>query len=159
MLSLRLIEVQESERRKFAKELHEEIGQVLMAVKISLQTVNTSSDTAQIKKKLDDSVKLIENILNQVRNISLDLRPSMLDDLGLVPALRWYVDRQSKRTNLKVQMNAEPIGRKKLASEVENICYWIAREALTNVIRHSEAENIKIEIWIEDEQLYLKYCG
>lgn len=99
-LAQRLFEAQERERRAIASELHDEIGQALTAVKINLQTHLQACNNVAHGRELNDSIALIEQILQQVRNLSLDLRPSILDDFGLVSALRWYVKRFGERTNL-----------------------------------------------------------
>jgi PAS domain S-box-containing protein len=154
ILSRRLIEVQESERRKLARELHDEVGQMLTAIKINLQTTIKVSAKEAIPH-LNDSVELVDDVLNQVRNLSLDLRPSMLDDLGLVPALRWYVDKQSRRTGLQANISAEIAG-KRFAPEIEITCYRILQEAINNVIKHSSADKLNVELWTDDEELHLR---
>jgi PAS domain S-box-containing protein len=154
VLSKRLIEVQESERRKLARELHDEVGQMLTAIKINLQTAIKVSEKSAAPH-LNDSVELVDDVLVQVRNLSLDLRPSMLDDLGLVPALRWYVDKQSRRTGLEVGISAEVSG-KRFAPEIEITCYRILQEAINNVIKHSGANKLNVELWNDDMELHLR---
>ncbi|MCX7671042.1 MAG: histidine kinase, partial [Anaerolineae bacterium] len=88
--SRRLVEMQEAERRRVARELHDEVGQALTAVKINLQALEHQNSDPLLAARLKDSIAVVERALQQVRNIALDLRPSLLDDLGLVPALRWY---------------------------------------------------------------------
>lgn len=155
ILSRRLIEAQESERRVIARELHDEIGQTLTAIKINLQAVNKITKSSKLKSHLIDSVELVEHSLQQVRNLSLDLRPSMLDDLGLMPTLGWYVNKQAQRSGIDIKMNSIELN-KKLSPEVEVTCYRVIQEAINNVIRHSEAKNVKIEIKIIDNQLKLE---
>jgi len=154
VLSKRLIEVQESERRKLARELHDEVGQILTAIKINLQTAKrvTEPDAAP---HLNESVDLVDEVLNHVRNMSLDLRPSMLDDLGLVPALRWYVDKQSRRAGLQANISADVSG-KRFAPEIEITCYRILQEAMNNVIKHSSAEKLNVELWNDAQELHLR---
>jgi signal transduction histidine kinase len=105
ILSHRLMEAQEIERRALARELHDEIGQELTAIRLNLQTVQKLLDTdikdkQQLKSFLNEGISIAETVLQQVRNMSLDLRPSLLDDLGLVAALRWYADRQAQRARM-----------------------------------------------------------
>jgi len=154
VLSKRLIEVQEYERRKLARELHDEVGQILTAIKINLQTATrvTEPDAAP---HLNESVDLVDEVLNHVRNMSLDLRPSMLDDLGLVPALRWYVDKQSRRAGLQANISADVSG-KRFAPEIEITCYRILQEAMNNVIKHSSAEKLNVELWNDAQELHLR---
>ncbi|MBM4459116.1 MAG: hypothetical protein FJ011_15365 [Chloroflexi bacterium] len=91
-----LVQVQEAERRRIARELHDEIGQALTALKINLQTMQRQIAAAELSRQLDESIAIVERTLQQVRDMSLDLRPSLLDDLGLVAALRWYVTREGR---------------------------------------------------------------
>ena len=144
-LSRRLLEVQENERRHIARELHDEIGQVLTAVQMNIEALKRSPAGLSIGKRLDDSIELIDQALQSVRDLSLDLRPSLLDDLGLVNALLWYVERQSERTGLDVQFTFDP-PQTRLRSGIETACFRIAQEALTNVIRHAEASHVWIEL-------------
>ena len=92
LLSRQLLQAQETERRSIARELHDEIGQVLTAVKFSLQLVRHASDQVALLSCIDESMLVVDEALSRVRDLSLDLHPAMLDDLGLVAALRWYVD-------------------------------------------------------------------
>jgi signal transduction histidine kinase len=139
------MEVQEVERRHIARELHDEIGQVLTAVKISLQTIQRLPEAAAVAHHLDESVKVAAHALQQVRNLSLDLRPSMLDDLGLLAALRWYAHRVGQRTGISVHVTADGLtGR--LPQEIETACFRIAQEALNNVVKHAGASSVKVEI-------------
>ncbi len=154
ILSHRLIEVQESERRKLARELHDEVGQILTAVKINLQTAKKVSEKFAVPH-MNESIELVDEVLNQVRNLSLDLRPSMLDDLGLVPTLRWYVDKQSGRSGIEASINTEVAG-KRFSPEIEITCYRITQEALNNIIKHSGAGKLSIELWIEEKELHLR---
>ena len=100
-LSRRLLEMQEAERRHIARELHDEIGQALTALKINLQAVQRTFDAEHALPRVLDSIAIVDRTLRQVRNLSLDLRPSMLDDLGLRAALRWYADQQAQRAGLR----------------------------------------------------------
>jgi signal transduction histidine kinase len=96
VLSRRLFQIQEDERRHLARELHDQFGQALTAAKIDLQAAQRLEERAAIVRRLDDSIAIIERLLQQVRQLSLELRPPFLDDLGLVPALRWYLDQQAQ---------------------------------------------------------------
>jgi signal transduction histidine kinase len=153
-LSRRLIEVQEMERRTIARELHDEIGQALTAVKINLQAVQRLPDAAAFAPRLEDSMSIIERTLQQVRTLSLDLRPSMLDDLGLVSALRWYVDRQAQRTGVVAQFTADPLDAR-LPPELETTCFRVAQEALTNVARHAQARHVNVRLRQREAELEL----
>lgn len=155
ILSRRLIEVQESERRTIARELHDEIGQSLTAIKIDLQSMKDSAANETQQNHFDESIELIEHSLDQVRNLSLDLRPSMLDDLGLFPTLRWYLIRQAERTGIKAVINAEKSELEDLPPELDITAYRISQEAITNIIRHSDAKNLSVDLWVSEDLLHL----
>jgi PAS domain S-box-containing protein len=155
VVSKRLLEVQESERRHIARELHDEIGQILTAIKINMQTAFKLAGNEKIETHLNEGVELIEEALFQVRKLSVDLRPSMLDDLGLVPAIRWYVDRQSVRAGIIAKVTVdESITR--FAPEIEITCFRVSQEALTNIIKHSKASHVDIMLYYEGGDLHLK---
>ena len=153
-LSQQLIDAQEIERRHIARELHDEIGQALTIVKINLQTIQRASDPVLIAQRVEESIGVIEPTLQQVRNLSLRLRPSLLDDLGLVAALRWYLDRQSKTGGFSLQFKADPLT-KRLPPEIETACFRIAQEAITNIIKHSEAKEVDVVLKLVDKSLEL----
>lgn len=144
-ISRRLVEVQEAERRRIARELHDEVGQALTAVKINLQAIQQSGDARAAAGRLQDSIAVVERALQQVRNISLDLRPSLLDDLGLVSALRWYVDNQAQRAGLTAAFNVAPPDLR-LPADLETDCFRVAQEALTNAIRHAHATRVEVSL-------------
>src|SRR5439155_169818 len=104
-LSRRLLEAQETERRRLARELHDEIGQALTAVKLNLQNVRRAAGGSALPG-LEESIGIVERALQQVRDLSVDLRPALLDDLGLVAALRWCLDRQAGRAGLAAEFAA-----------------------------------------------------
>jgi signal transduction histidine kinase len=153
ILSRQLLYAQETERRRIARELHDEIGQVLTAVKINLQTLQRTAAPAG-HGSLQESIAIVDRAVQQVRNLSLDLRPSLLDDLGLVAALRWYVDRQSARAGYHGQVVADPPDLT-VPPEVATTCFRVAQEALTNVVRHAHAQRVRVELRREDGELRL----
>jgi PAS domain S-box-containing protein len=155
VLSRRLIDVQESERGNISRELHDEIGQSLTAVKISLQTLKNNREKGNSSFYLDESIELVEYTINQVRNLSLDLRPSMIDDLGLIPAIRSYVNRQAQRAEINVKFKADQ-NVQKLSPGLEITSYRIVQEAITNILRHSNAKNIRVELWSLAGKLHIK---
>jgi signal transduction histidine kinase len=154
LLSRKLLEAQEMERRRVARELHDEIGQVLTAVKINLQAMQRSVAPDLPLPRLQESVDIVDRALQQVRNLSLELRPAMLDDLGLVAAVRWYVDRQASRAGLQRHFVAEPPDIS-VPPEVATACFRIAQEAITNILRHAQAKQINVEIRLDDRELRL----
>jgi PAS domain S-box-containing protein len=143
--SQRLIETQEAERRRIARELHDEIGQTLTALKLNLQIIQQSAKASPLAQQLNDSIGSIDRAVEQVRELSLDLRPSLLDDLGLVAALRWYVDREARRAGFIAEVVASPLD-SRLPLELETACFRIAQEALTNVVRHAQARQVWVEL-------------
>ncbi len=158
LLSQRLMEANEVERRSIAAELHDEIGQALTAVKLNLQATQRGLASIEPERRadgraaarspvrlLDESIALIERTLQQVRDLSLDLRPSVLDDLGLEAALRWYVDRLAQRTGVEAEFVADPL-EERLAPKVEIACFRVAQEALTNVTRHAHSQSLRVEL-------------
>jgi PAS domain S-box-containing protein len=144
-LSRTMMEVQETERRHIAHELHDEIGQVLTAVKINLQAMQSLDKHILHESRLEESIVTIDRAVEQVRNLSLDLRPSVLDDLGLVAALRWYVDRHSQRAGLAAKLLLDPSERQ-LPAYLETVCFRIVQEALTNAVRHAQGRQVKVEL-------------
>lgn len=153
-VSRRLMSAQETERRHLARELHDEVGQALTAVKVNLQRMAHAERTAGEPSPVEESTSLIERILGQVRDLSLDLRPSMLDDLGLVAALRWHVDRQTRRADLTGQVIADP-PEIAVNPELETTCFRVVQEALTNVIRHARARHVRVELRRDEAGLHL----
>ena len=153
VLSRRVVEVQEEERRHLALELHDEIGQILTAISVNLQALKDICDAAALPR-LDDSINLVKGAIGQVRNLALDLRPSMLDDLGLISTLRWNADRQAERSGLVVHFAAESSGAR-LPTNLETACYRIVQEALTNVVRHAKARQVWLEYREQGQEVQL----
>jgi PAS domain S-box-containing protein len=152
-LSRRIVEVQEEERRHLARELHDEIGQVLSAISVNLHHIRSicNADSAY---RIDESIGIIDQAIQQVRNLSLDLRPPMLDDLGLVATVRWYVDRQAQRSGFAAHFSVESSAGV-LAVELTVACFRVVQEALTNVVRHARARHVWIELRQSDDQIIL----
>jgi signal transduction histidine kinase len=148
------VEAQETERRNIARELHDEIGQALTVMQLNLQAMLQSPGADALTPRLNESLKVVERVLEQVQDISLDLRPSILDDLGLEPALRWYTDRQAALVELKVEFHADRL-EQRLDPVIETECFRVAQEALTNVVRHAQAKVVTVELRKEEGQLHL----
>lgn len=130
-LSRRLLAAQEEERRRVAIELHDELGQLLTAININL-----GSSPPNVK----DAVESVERAMQSVRDLALDLRPAMLDDLGLAAALRWYADRFARQTGVQTHLAVDETPR--LDAGVATAAFRVAQEALTNVARHASAKNV-----------------
>src|ERR1019366_5004802 len=132
LLSRRLVDSQETERRHIARELHDEVGQTLTVAELNLQKLVQSSRVGANRERLQESLKAVERVLEQVRDLSLSLRPSMLDDLGLEAALRWYTSRQASLVGLQAEFRADAL-EDRLDPVIETACFRVAQEALTNV--------------------------
>lgn len=144
-LSHRLLHAQEEERRRIARELHDEVGQVLTAVKIQIQALSRSDQADERSARLQECVEGVDRAIRQVRDLSLALRPSLLDDLGLAAALRWYVDRQARDAGFRAELHIDK-ETPRLAPEVETACFRMVQEALTNVLRHSGAHKVAVTV-------------
>ncbi len=154
VMSQRLVEVQENERRHIARELHDEIGQSLTAAEMNLQAALQEPSSASVERRLEESIRAVERVLEQVHDLSLNLRPSMLDDLGLEPALRWYTHRQASLMGLRAEFHADRLDGR-LDSRIETECFRVAQEALTNVVRHSQASSVKLKLSHRNGHLHL----
>jgi PAS domain S-box-containing protein len=154
ILSRRRVKVQEEERRHLARELHDEIGQALTAAKINLQAALEESNTPK-SKRIHETVSILDRLLGQVRQISLNLRPSMLDDLGLVPALRSLVDEQGRRASIQIRFLAKDIP-ENLDPETRITFFRIAQEAITNAVRHANATQINVDLGRKNGNLRLR---
>jgi signal transduction histidine kinase len=147
-LSARLVNAQETERRALSRELHDEVGQSLSAVLIELRNLSSAIGvraTEETRGQVDVIKGLVENTVRVVRNMALLLRPSMLDDLGLVPALRWQAREVSKTTAMDVSVAAE-LTSDDLPDEYKTCIYRVVQEALHNCARHAQAQTVRIRV-------------
>jgi signal transduction histidine kinase len=135
-LSQRLVEVQETERRFLARELHDEIGQALTGLRMILEA-SAEAAPPDNRRGFEEAQELVRGLLSRVRQLSLELRPSMLDDLGLVPALLWLVQHYQVRTGIRVDFQHAGLDGHRLTPDVETAAYRVVQEALTNVARHA----------------------
>lgn len=153
-LSRRLIEIQEEERRTIARELHDQIGQTLNVAKLLLQRAINSAKTDDTTLLTEAKTQLAE-LITRVNNMSLDLRPQMLDDLGLLDTLVWYLGRYTTTTGVKVDFRHFGLGRE-ITSGVTTTAYRLIQEALTNVARHADIDQATVNIWCDEGRLYLR---
>lgn len=147
-LSARLVQAQETERRALSRELHDEVGQSLSAVLVELRNLSAGlgSRTAEESRRQVEEIKgLVESTVRVVRNMALLLRPSMLDDLGLVPALKWQAREVSKRTSMDVIVAAE-LSSDDLPDDYKTCIYRVVQEALHNCARHSQAGTVRVRV-------------
>jgi signal transduction histidine kinase len=146
-LSARLVEAQEEERRSISRELHDEVGQALSGVLVELANLSQliRTDNTAAAGKIGEIKSEVEGSIQVVRNMALLLRPSMLDDLGLVPALEWQAREVSKRNGLRVKVDAAEVP-EELPDEHKTCLYRIVQEALHNCVQHAAAHNVKIAV-------------
>jgi signal transduction histidine kinase len=156
-MRLAAVLLEEAERRHIAKELHDEVGQSLTALKLRLQVAEASEQVVQARG-------LVDELLQRVSNLSLDLRPAMLDDLGLVPALVWLVERYQAQTGVQVELQHSGLGPSggaggaersgtregRVSPIVETAAFRIVQEALTNVARHANVKQATVRVWRDD---------
>jgi two-component system sensor histidine kinase UhpB len=147
-----IINAQEQERQRIARELHDETSQVLTSLLISLAVLEESIDSPEARERIADSRTLAHSTLRAIRNLSIDLRPSALDDLGLLPALRWYVKEFQKKCSIAVEFHASGL-RERLPSEMETALYRIVQECLTNTARHANARKVRINLKQADQAI------
>jgi len=154
-LAAKLTDVQESERRRISRELHDEMGQALTAIRMNLTSIEQelgADSSSGIAERLSEAGQLADETLEQIRELSLDLRPSMLDDLGLVPTLRWYTGRFANRMNIPVEFQATGFDQlHRLSPFVETALYRIVQEILTNIARHSKATHVELQLFISSQ--------
>lgn len=144
-LSARILDVQEEERRRFARELHDEIGQSLTALRMEIAHAQAAARASepQVNESLNQARKMAEKTTQAVRDISLLLRPSLLDDLGLLPALEWQAEEFTRRSGIACQVINEGLPAK-LPDAANTGVYRIVQEALHNAEKHSAARNVRV---------------
>jgi two-component system sensor histidine kinase UhpB len=153
-LSRRLVEVQEAERRKLSRELHDRVGQNLTALSINLDILRTSlkgNEFTEHRARLSDSAALLESTVDSIEDVMAELRPPMLDDYGLLPAMHWYAKDFSRRTGIEVSVSGTD-GLERPDAEMEITLFRIAQEALTNVAKHAHATRAQIELDQTDDR-------
>jgi PAS domain S-box-containing protein len=152
MVSRRLLNAQERERQRIAVELHDDLGQVLTAVKIHLETLQRAA-TGPMNRELTGAVERVDEAMQRVRELALDLRPSALDDLGLAAALRGLIDRFARKMPFETHVSIDELP--KLDPTIENTYFRLAQEALTNVARHARASNVWFDLHVLDDVVEL----
>ena len=156
-LSARLLEAQEEERKLISRELHDEVGQALTGVLVEMANLSNlirNKEESALSQKADEIKRLLEESIGAVRNMALLLRPSMLDDLGLVPALQWQAREASKRSGIWVKVAAEQVS-DELTEDHKTCIYRIVQEALHNIVQHANARNVRVTVTQEPDRLLL----
>ncbi|HWP54589.1 MAG TPA: PAS domain S-box protein [Pyrinomonadaceae bacterium] len=151
-LSRRLIEVQEAERRNIALELHDEIGQILTGLKLTLE-MSTRLPEDEARANLAGAQALVNDLMARTRKLSLDLRPATLDHLGLLAALLRLMRQYSSQTAVRVNFRHDGLEGRRFEPELETAAFRIVQEALTNVARHSRANEARVRIWADQHSL------
>jgi PAS domain S-box-containing protein len=154
VVSRQLVVVQEAERAQIARDLHDEIGQMLTGLKLTL-AIGVRSTHEMTQARLAEAQELVNDLTTRVRELSLDLRPAMLDDLGLLPTLLWYIKRYTAQTEIQVLMKHTGL-EQRLASDVEIAVYRIVQEGLTNVARHAGVREVALWIWRREDTIRLQ---
>jgi PAS domain S-box-containing protein len=146
-LSTELMNAQETERKRISQELHDELGQALTAMRLNLAALekDLASDLPPNRDKLTETSLLVDETLEHVRELSHALRPTMLDELGLVPTLRWYTNRYAERLGIAVQFEALDL-EDRLRVEIETALYRMVQEALTNIAKHAHARHVHLRL-------------
>jgi len=154
LLSRQLLQAQEAERRSIARELHDEIGQQLTG--ISLMLSSSLQDASALNLPELTSIRAqVRDLIGRLRNISLDLRPTILDDLGLLPALIWLFERYTSQTNVSVRFEHLGVEGQRFQVEVETTAYRIVQEALTNGARHAGVSEVVVRLWVDEDTLWV----
>lgn len=147
-LSRRLLRVQEEERRALARELHDEVGQLLGAIKLNLKALSPGSDGMNAAR-IHDGLEIVDATIAQIRDRALDLRPALLDDLGLASALDWLCRQQAKRSGINISFSASPLPT--LPADLATAIYRIVQEGITNALKHADASRIEITLAEADD--------
>jgi signal transduction histidine kinase len=151
-LSAKLLRAQENERRTLARELHDEVGQSLSAILMEAESAECAESFPEAREHVAAVRRLAEKTVNEVRDLALLLRPSMLDDFGLVPALNWHARETTKRTGLKVSLHADEAA-DDLPDEHKTCIYRLVQEAVHNSARHAHARKVEVEVRREPERV------
>ena len=155
ILSRRLIEVQEAERRSLALELHDEIGQILTGLKLTLE-MSARQPAREVRDTIAQAQTLVNELMARARQMSLDLRPATLDHLGLLSALLWHIKQYGERTHVRVEFKHSGLEGRRFPAEMETAAYRIVQEALTNVARHAETGEVTVRVWADGHGLNLQ---
>jgi signal transduction histidine kinase len=145
-LTSRLLQLQDDERRRLARELHDSVGQMLVALNMNLSALGADIERlAKTASTIKDSTSLVDNLSSEIRTISHLLHPPLLDEAGLASALRWYVDGFAQRSKIKVDLEI-PADLGRFSRELETAVFRVVQECLTNIHRHSDSPSAKIRV-------------
>ena len=151
-LTAYLQSVREEERSRIARELHDEIGQALTAIKLALER-SIREQPATTRDNLAQALVVANDLIGRVRDLSLELRPAMLDDFGLLPTLKWHFERYTSQVDIKVDFKHAGLEERRFQPEVETAAYRIVQEALTNVARHAKVDRVEVGVETDENML------
>ncbi|MDP2917303.1 MAG: histidine kinase [Dehalococcoidia bacterium] len=152
-LLAKVIDAQESERKRIARELHDETSQSLTSLMVGLKSIEDVSSVSQAKEKATELRALAAQTLNEVHNLAVELRPSLLDDLGLASAIQRYAEEYSAKMNINIDSHVSGLSEQRLPPEIEVAVYRIIQEALTNIAKYAGAKNVSIVLRRRDSSL------
>jgi len=155
-LSSRLMTMQDEERRRIAREIHDGLGQELAASKMILDGILAKDGSPSMRRAAIEASQLVDRAIQQVRTISHLLHPPLLDEVGLISALRWFLEGLSDRSGIKVNLEVDPPNLGRLRSEAETAIFRIIQEALTNMFRHSGARNGNVSVSHKNGSIVVK---
>jgi PAS domain S-box-containing protein len=160
-LSRRLVQAQETERRRIAQELHDETGQILTGLKLTLDVALRQIGAKEGCATLSRVAAMLETLQKQLRTVSVNLRPVVLDDLGLLPAILMLCNQYERDMSLRVRIVHDSISGRRFAPEVESTAYRIVQEGLTNIARHAGVNEATVTLWTNEEVLGIQMedCG
>ncbi len=153
-LAKSIVDVQEEERRHIARELHDHLGQLLTGLQFMLENAKKQEGSIQ-KSSLEEIQETVSDVIGQVREMSLNLRPSMLDDMGLLPTLHWHIDRFTAQTGIHVNFHNGNLTQR-FSAEVETTAYRIVQEALTNVARHAQVNEVFVGLIVQENIFWIE---
>lgn len=153
-LAKSLVDIQEAERRHIAKELHDHLGQILTGLQFMLETTKNQTSGKQ-RSDLEEIQNSVSDIIREVREMSLNLRPSMLDDMGLLPTLLWHFNRYTNQTGIHVNFQCDEF-LTRLPLEIETAAYRIIQEALTNVARYAQVKEVFVGLVMQEKTLWVE---
>ena len=151
-LSGHLLHIQDEERRRIARELHDELGQALVAIKLTLQSPGQRSAQEQNV----DATKLADEALSKVRNLSHLLHPPLLDESGLLPAVHWYLEGLQKRSKLRITFDCRPTAFPRVNGDIETAIFRVIQESLTNIYRHSGSDDARVELQQQADRVMVR---
>lgn len=154
-LSNRMMTLQDEERRRIAREIHDGLGQELAAAKMILDGILAKDSSPVMRQSSMEASQLVDRAIQQVRTISHLLHPPLLDEVGLVSALRWFLEGLSDRSGIKVVLEVQPPNLPRMRSELETAIFRIVQEALTNMFRHSGARNGMVRMVEKDGTIFV----